>query len=49
LEQSGQIIAAKIGEGIVDAGYYQLFERDKLGRILEEREFSQSEVVDQAN
>lgn len=48
LEQSGKIVAAKIGEGIVDAGYYKLFERDKLARILQEREFSQSEVVDQA-
>ncbi|MBM3240024.1 hypothetical protein FJZ31_27370 [Candidatus Poribacteria bacterium] len=46
LEQSGKIVAAKIAEGIVDAGYYKLFEREKLSRIIEEREFSQSNVVD---
>jgi len=48
LEQSGRIIAAKVSEGIVDAGHYKLFEREKLSRILEEREFSDSEAVDSA-
>jgi len=48
LEQSGKIVAAKVAEGIVDAGHYKLFEREKLARILEEREFSKSDVVDQA-
>jgi len=48
LEQSGQIVAAKIAEGIVEAGHYKLFEREKLSRVLEEREFSNSEVVDPA-
>lgn len=48
LAQSGKIVAAKIAEGVVDAGHYKLFERDKLARILEEREFSKSEVVDPA-
>lgn len=45
LEQSGKIVAAKVAEGIVDAGHYKLFEREKLAQILEEREFSQSEIV----
>ena len=45
LEQSGKIVGAKIAQGIVDTGYYKLFERDKLSRILEERKFNQSDVV----
>jgi tetratricopeptide (TPR) repeat protein len=48
LEQSGRIVAAEIAEGIVAMGYYKLFERSELQRILEEREFSQSEHVDPA-
>lgn len=48
LRQSGRIVSAKIAEGIVDAGYFRLFEREKLEEILEEREFSQSDAVDPA-
>ena len=46
LEQSGRIVAAEIAEGIVEIGYYKLFERSELERILAEREFSQSDHVD---
>jgi tetratricopeptide (TPR) repeat protein len=46
LQQSGRIISAKISEGIVDAGYFKLLERQKLDRILEERDFSNSDYVD---
>jgi tetratricopeptide (TPR) repeat protein len=48
LQRSGRIIAAKLSEGIVDAGQFQLLERDKLDRILAERDFNQSGYVDPA-
>lgn len=48
LERSGRIIGSKIAEGIVDAGYYRLYERSELDRILDEKEFNQSEWVDPA-
>ena len=46
LQQSGRIVSAKISEGIVDAGYFKLLERQKLDRILQERDFSNSDYVD---
>lgn len=48
LRQSGRIVSAKIAEGIVNAGYFRLFEREKLEQILAEREFSHSDAVDPA-
>ena len=46
LERSGRIVALKLSEGIVDAGHFRLFERAELDRILAERDFNQSGVVD---
>ena len=46
LERSGRIVALKLSEGIVDAGHFRLMERVELDRILEEREFNESGVVD---
>ncbi len=46
LDRSGRMISAKLAEGIVDEGYFQLFERDELDRILAERDFNDSDVVD---
>jgi hypothetical protein len=46
LERSGRIIALKLSEGIVDAGYYRLYERSELDRILDEKIFNESEWVD---
>jgi tetratricopeptide (TPR) repeat protein len=48
LAQSGRMVAAKIAEGIVDMGYFRLFEREKLDEVLAEREFSRSDEVDPA-
>jgi tetratricopeptide (TPR) repeat protein len=38
MPQSGCIIASKVAAGIVDGRHYRLFEREKLGRILEEHD-----------
>jgi hypothetical protein len=46
LERSGRIVALKLAEGIVDAGHFRLLERTELDRILQERDFNQSGVVD---
>lgn len=48
LARSGRIVAAKLSEGIVDAGQFSLLEREKIERILTERDFNQSGVVDPA-
>lgn len=48
LPQTGTLVAAKLTEGIVSAGHFQMFERAKLQEILDERDFSHSEHVDPA-
>jgi hypothetical protein len=48
LPQTGTLVAAKLTEGIVSAGHFQMFERSKLQDILDERDFSHSEHVDPA-
>lgn len=48
LNQSGQMVAAKLTEGIVENGRFQMFERAKLASILDERNFGKSEHVDPA-
>ncbi|GJM44629.1 MAG: hypothetical protein DHS20C21_14710 [Gemmatimonadota bacterium] len=48
LQQSGLLVAAKLTEGIVSNGRFQMFEREKLQDILSEREFSRSDHVDPA-
>lgn len=48
IPQSGRMVAAKLTEGIVSNGHFQMFEREKLESILTERKFSQSEHVDPA-
>jgi hypothetical protein len=48
LPQTGQLVAAKITEGIVRGGHFRMFERQKLQEVLDEREFSHSEHVDPA-
>lgn len=46
LEQTGNIVALKLTEGIVAAGHFRVYERAELDRILQERDFNQSGVVD---
>jgi hypothetical protein len=46
LPQTGALVAAKITQGIVDAGHFQMFERAKLDAILDERAFQKSDHVD---
>jgi len=46
LERSGRIVALKLSEGIVNRGHFRLLERTELDRILEERDFNQSGIVD---
>jgi hypothetical protein len=48
LHRSGRIVALKLSEGIVHAGHFRLLERSELDRILEERDFNQSGIVDPA-
>jgi hypothetical protein len=48
LERSGRIGALKLSEGIVNVGHFRLLERTELDRILEERDFNQSGIVDPA-
>lgn len=48
LRQSGRLVAAKLTEGIVQGGRFQMFEREKLEAILDERSFSHSDHVDPA-
>jgi len=48
LRDSGRLVAAKLTEGIVAEGRFRMFEREKLEAILDERDFSQSDVVDPA-
>lgn len=38
LDQAGRLIASKLASGIVDNGYYRLFERSRLDDILEEHD-----------
>jgi tetratricopeptide (TPR) repeat protein len=46
LDRSGRMVAMKLSEGIVDREHFRLFERAELDRILAEREFNQSGLVD---
>jgi hypothetical protein len=48
LPQTGALVAAKITQGIVDAGHFRTFERAKLDEILDERAFQTSDHVDPA-
>ena len=44
LHQSGRIIASKVATGIVDTGYYRMFEREKLDEILSEHELYKKDI-----
>lgn len=48
LHDSGRLVAAKLTEGIVAEGRFRMFEREKIDEILDERDFSESDVVDPA-
>ncbi len=46
LHDTGRLVSATLTEGIVEAGRFRIFEREKLEEILDERDFSHSAVVD---
>lgn len=48
LEQTGHLVAAKLTEGIVEGQRFEMYEREKLEEILDERAFSHSDHVDPA-
>ena len=46
LERSGRAVSAMLAEGILNREHFRLYERADLDRILAERDFNQSGVVD---